>query len=65
MGLKGWVRNTYTDQVIVVAEGPASSLDKLLSKIRVGPRYSFVTNVSVDWQDATGEFASFTIAVTR
>ena len=65
LGLTGWVRNTYTDQVILIAEGPASRLDTLLSKIRVGPRSSFVSKVSVDWQDASGEFSRFQIAATR
>ena len=65
LNLKGWVRNTYTDQVVITAEGPPADLEKLLSKVRVGPRSSFVTNVSIDWQPATGEFKTFRITATR
>ena len=65
MDLKGWVRNTYNEQVIVTAEGPPDILEKLLAKLRGGPRSSFVLNVSIEWQEATGELSSFQIAATK
>ncbi len=64
LGLTGWVRNTYDGRVEVTAEGPYASLEKLLDKLRMGPRSAFVTEVQKEWQPATGEFDSFTVRRT-
>jgi acylphosphatase len=64
LGLTGWVRNTYNDQVEVTAEGPRPALEKLLDKLRTGPRMAFVSDVQQEWQPATGEFRSFDIRRT-
>jgi acylphosphatase len=61
MKLKGWVRNTYSGKVEVTAEGTRSSLDTFLARLRQGPRSAFVTEVKVDWSDATGEFERFDV----
>lgn len=62
--LTGWVRNTRSGKVEVTAEGSRSNLDALLSKLRQGPRSAFVTDVKLEWQDATGEFNRFDIHQT-
>jgi acylphosphatase len=64
LGLTGWVRNTYNDQVEVIAEGPRPALDKLMDKLRTGPRMAYVSDVQQEWQPATGEFRSFDIRRT-
>lgn len=61
LGLTGWVRNTYDGRVEVTAEGSSTSLEKLLEKLRTGPRAAFVTEVQKDWLAATGEFADFSV----
>ncbi len=62
--LTGWVRNTYAGQVEVVAEGPRPALEKLLDKLRTGPRMAFVSEVRHEWLPATGEFHSFNVRRT-
>ena len=61
LGLTGWVRNTYEGRVEVIAEGEISLLERLLDKLRLGPRGAFVTEVEKEWQAATGEFTSFEV----
>lgn len=64
MGLTGWVRNTFDGRVEVLAEGAPADLERLLEKLRQGPRSAFVTEVQQEWQPATGEFSSFDIRRT-
>jgi acylphosphatase len=64
LGLTGWVRNTYDGRVEVVAEGAYNRLEKLLEKLRAGPRGAFVTSLQNEWQPATGEFPDFNVRRT-
>lgn len=57
--LTGWVRNTHDGRVEVTAEGPYLKLEKLLDKLRTGPRSAFVTEVQKEWLEATGEYTTF------
>ena len=61
LGLTGWVRNTYSLQVEVLAEGPRPTLEKLQALLRQGPPSSVVTKLKADWLEATGEFSDFTV----
>jgi len=60
----GWVRNTYEGKVEVLAEGTYNQLERLLDKLRLGPRSAFVTEVKKEWQPATGEFLDFSVRRT-
>lgn len=64
LGLTGWVRNTREGDVEVLAEGEHQPLEKLLEKLRLGPRAAYVAQVRQEWSPATGEFASFDVART-
>ncbi len=64
LGLTGWVRNTYTGQVEVEAEGSYPALERLLEMLHRGPRSAFVTEVRQDWLPATGEFQTFEVRRT-
>jgi len=64
LGLTGWVRNTYDGRVEIVAEGPRPELERLLDKLRQGPRSAFVTEVQKDWGPATGEIKGFNVRPT-
>ncbi len=57
----GWVRNTYDGQVEVTAEGLRPALEQFLVYLRHGPPVSFVTDVQISWQPASGEFSDFEI----
>lgn len=61
LGLKGWVRNTYSGEVEIVAEGEEDSLEKLISWCRQGPSFAKVQNVKINWEKANGEFTMFDV----
>ena len=61
LGVKGWVRNRWNGTVEVVAEGEHDNLEKLIAALREGPRVSFVENLNLEWQAATGEFHQFSM----
>ena len=61
LGLTGYVRNLWDDTVEVVAEGPRSAVEELLSFLHVGPRAAFVTQVDVQWSTPSGDFDHFEV----
>ena len=64
LSLKGWVRNTFSGDVEVVAEGERQVLDDLLESLHKGPRSSFVSRVRENWEPATDEFTRFDVKRT-
>ena len=65
LGLRGWVRNRWNDTVEVTAEGPQGDLERLLEDLKRGPRSAFVTDLSIEWQEAAGEFSRFSVRSTE
>ena len=64
LGLVGWVRNTYDGKVEVLAEGTYAQLERLVDKLRLGPRSAFVTEVKKEWLPPSGEFLDFSVRRT-
>ena len=61
LGLTGWAKNLRDGRVEVICEGGESDLVDFISKMKSGPMKRYITGTQVTWQDATGEFAGFTI----
>ncbi len=61
LGLKGYVSNLYTGEVLIVAEGEKALVEELINKLKVGPMHAAVKNCRVDWQDSKNEFDNFNI----
>lgn len=59
--LTGWVRNLDDGRVEAYAEGPKDLLDQLLANVRRGPRSAYVSEVSIEWKDASGKFSGFNV----
>ncbi|HEX6547618.1 MAG TPA: acylphosphatase [Candidatus Dormibacteraeota bacterium] len=59
LNLSGYVRNRPDGTVECVAEGPSDALDRLLDKLRQGPRMSAVGDLEVERGPAQGEFEGF------
>jgi acylphosphatase len=64
MDLTGWVRNRWNGAVEVIAEGERQDLEKFLAVLRRGPRAAFVTDISYEWLEASGEFSHFSVRMT-
>ena len=59
LGLTGWVRNCTNGTVEAVFEGEEDSVGAMVDWCRQGPSSAVVDDVSVAWQQATGEFRRF------
>ena len=59
--LTGWVKNQPDGAVEIVAEGSPEKLGKFMEICRSGPETSWVENVTVDQEEATGEFTGFNV----
>ncbi len=60
-GLTGWVKNRHDGRVEMVMEGDPSAIEEVIRWCHVGPPAAHVTDVEVEWGEATGEFTSFSI----
>ena len=63
LGVRGFVRNLYTGEVEVVAQGEDDMMAEFLEELRVGPRSAQVRNVRVEWHDTEDLYNSFEICV--
>jgi len=61
LNLAGWVRNCSDGSVELVAEGEKAKVEQLLAWCHGGPPGAVVTDLKVEWQEATGEFVGFAV----
>ena len=61
LGLKGYVRSSNGNEVEVVAEGKAESLEELVDLLETGPARAEIEEVEWEWIDATDEHIRFAI----
>jgi len=59
--LSGWVRNRADGGVEVVAEGKDRCLQQLVALCNNGPFGAIVRDMTVEWQESSGEFPNFVI----
>lgn len=65
LNLKGWVRNTWQEEVEVLVEGSQAAIQQLIQKLQHGPSQSLVTNIRQTWEASTGEFSRFSVRKTE
>ncbi|MFQ5686037.1 MAG: acylphosphatase [Candidatus Scalindua sp.] len=61
LGLSGWVKNCLDGCVEAVFEGERDKVEQVLKWCHKGPPGAMVRNVEANWEEATGEFDSFSI----
>jgi acylphosphatase len=61
LGVKGYVRNLYTGEVLTVAVGDKSLVEELINQIRMGPSHAHVKNCRVEWSESIEEFNAFEV----
>lgn len=64
-GLTGWVRNRYSGQVEIMAEGSREDLDALVEHVRRGPGRSMVTDLQSEWSAARNLYDQFSLLSTE
>ena len=61
LGLKGVVKNLFSGEVAIEVEGDRSLIEEFITKVKVGPRHSHVTDVSIEWAEPKHRFDGFMI----
>jgi acylphosphatase len=61
LGLGGTVANRYDGSVEVQAEGPRSSLERLVDWLKRGPPGAHVRELQVEWLPWSGRFRDFEV----
>jgi acylphosphatase len=61
LGIKGYVRNLYTGEVLTVAVGDKSLVEELINQIRIGPSHAHVKNCRVEWSESIEDFNTFEV----
>jgi acylphosphatase len=61
LGLKGFVKNLYSGEVLTVAEGEVAMIEELFKQIRIGPSHASVTNCVIEWSEYKNEFKGFEV----
>lgn len=61
LGLTGWVRNVQYDKVEAVFEGDKHKINAMIEWCKIGSSSAKVDDVDVNWEESSGEFASFSI----
>lgn len=61
LSLCGFVKNLPDGTVSVYAEGSRKHLETLLERLKKGPMFAKVDEVTVSWAEATNEHKSFSI----
>jgi acylphosphatase len=60
-GLKGYVRNLYTDDVEVEVEGNKGLIQEFIKELRLGPRSAHITDIKIQWGNYQGKYKNFDI----
>jgi len=61
LGLKGYVENLYSGEVLAVVEGERALIEDLFKQMKIGPMSSSVNSAKIIWQEYKNEFKYFEI----
>ena len=61
LGLKGYVKNLYSGEVLTVVEGEKLNIQDLFLQIKVGPSHASVNKCNIEWQQYKKEFEAFEV----
>ena len=61
LGLKGFTKNLYSGEVLIVVEGEKALVEEMIKKLKVGPSHASVKNCKVEWQEPKNEFTDFEV----
>jgi acylphosphatase len=61
LGLNGWARNLRDGRVEIVVEGDPELVERLIQWCQRGPTSAYVSKITTEKTEATGEFNRFTV----
>jgi len=59
--LTGYVRNLFSGDVEIEAEGDRSLVEEFIKQVKVGPRAAHVTNMKIEWIKCTETQSGFEV----
>jgi len=60
-GLKGFVKNLYSGEVEIEAEGEEGILKQFIEEVKIGPRFSQVRSFHIDIKEYEGKYQKFEV----
>jgi acylphosphatase len=60
-GLTGWVKNLFSGEVEILAEGPRGAVETFIKELWIGNPHASVRNVEVRWGEYKGKYSCFDI----
>ena len=61
LGINGWVSNKSNGDVEALAQGEKEGLDHFIAKVKQGPSFSQVEDVSLNWLNEAEQYFGFDI----
>ena len=61
LSIKGWVSNNSNGNVEALAQGEKEGLDHFIAKVKQGPAFSSVEDVSLNWGNEAEQYSGFEI----
>ena len=61
-GIKGYVKNLYTGEVEIEAEGEKDIMQKFVEDVKRGPSFSQVRSFYIDYLEYKNKYSEFEIA---
>jgi acylphosphatase len=61
LGLSGYVRNLFSGDVEIEAEGDRSLVDELVKDVKIGPRAAQVKDMKVEWIKCLNTLSKFEV----
>ena len=61
LSINGWVSNKPNGDVRVLAQGEKADLERFISKVKEGPSFSRVEDVSLNWVNEAEQYFGFEI----
>lgn len=61
LNLKGYVKNLYNGDVEIYAEGSKELLEEIVDRARIGPAYSHIDSIKLEWLDFKNKYDKFEI----
>ncbi len=57
--VNGYAKNLDSGDVEIEAEGERGRVEELIKSVKVGPTFSKVVDIVIEWQKFTGKYDSF------
>ncbi|MBU0520028.1 acylphosphatase [bacterium] len=61
LNVTGWVRNNFDGTVEIEVEGDRSAVEEYIAKIKLGPTWGNVKDLSVEYKSYEGKYSSFEV----